>query len=250
MTIRVLVPLVAAALPLCAFPGSATAQTPENASVHVRIIAVVKDEVSGLAWVDMKAECERIWRAEGVSISWDNTPAIGGSLPEVQVPLVVDDVELRKRGGKAHADAFGLTVFSGRTHRVVVSIPRIRDLVSSRRGLTRSDDSTVFDAAVGRIFGRVVAHELGHVLLRSTWHAPTGLMSASLGTQHLGPFDPVLDRLAAPDRTRLAILFANAGPGERRADAPPSVLARGTGPGEGVVAGGGAVVPITLSRRP
>jgi len=243
MATRVSVPLVAAVLTFCGFSPSAIAQPLGYPTVHVRIIPVVKDQVSGLAWADMKAECQRIWLAEGVSIIWDDAQPVAGSVRAVQVPLIIDDMELRKRG-KAHADAVGLTVFAGRTQRVVVSIPRIRDLVSARRGLIRSDDSTVFDAAVGRIFGRVVAHEIGHVLLRSTWHATTGLMSASLGVQHLGPFDPALDGLSAPDRARLTTRFANADTGERRAAGPPPALARDAGPP------GGTVVPIALGNLP
>src|SRR5262245_64932801 len=120
MATRVLVPLVAAVLTFCALSPSAIAQPLGYPPVQVRIIPVVKDHVSGLAWADMKAECQRIWLAEGVSIIWDDTQPVSGSVQAVQVPLIIDDMELRKRG-KAHADAVGLTVFAGRTQQVVVS---------------------------------------------------------------------------------------------------------------------------------
>ena len=129
MTTRVLIPLVAAALPWCAVGGRATAQ-PLTPSVHVRIAPVFKDPVSGVAWIAMKAECQRIWLAEGVAITWDAQDP-HGPLPDLQVPLVVHDLELRKYA-QAHADAFGVTVFAGRTQRVLVSVPRIRDMVSTR----------------------------------------------------------------------------------------------------------------------
>jgi hypothetical protein len=229
MTTRVLIPLVAAALPWYALGGNATAQTFIQPSVHVRIAPVVKDHVSGLAWMAMKAECQRIWLSEGVTITWD-APDPQAPLPEVQVPLIVDDLELRKQV-PAHADAFGVTVFAGRTQRVLVSVTRISDMVSTRGRLVDRGDSMVFDVTVGRVLGRVVAHEIGHVLLLSTWHAPTGLMSPALGTQHLGPSFPAFYGLSAPERARLANRFANAGRGEPRAGAPPPALARGAGPG-------------------
>ena len=222
MTTRVMVSLVAAALPWCALGGTATAQPLVQPSVHVRITPVVKDHVSGMAWVAMKAECQRIWLAEGVAITWDARDP-QAPRPDLQVPLVVDDLELRKHA-PAHADAFGVTVFAGRTQRVLVSIPRIRDMLSTRGRLADRGDSMVFDAIIGRVLGRVVAHEIGHVLLLSTWHATTGLMSPSLGTQDLGPSLPAFYGLSAPDRARLATRFANAGKGE-----PPPVLARGPG---------------------
>ena len=96
----------------------------------------------------------------------------------------------------------------------------------------------VFDAIIGRVLGRVVAHEIGHVLLLSTWHATTGLMSPSLGTQDLGPSLPAFYGLSVPDRARLATRFANAGKGE-----PPPALARGIGPKE-------IAVPATLRGLP
>jgi hypothetical protein len=242
MTTRVLIPLVSAALPLCVLGGTAAAQPLDHASVHVRITTVVKDHVSGLAWVAMKAECQRIWLAEGVAVTWDAQDP-QASRPDLQVPLVVDDVELRKHA-PAHAAAFGVTVFAGRTQRVLVSIPRIRDMLSTRGRLADRGDSMAFDAIIGRVLGRVVAHEIGHVLLLSTWHATTGLMSPSLGTHDMGPALPAFYGLSAPDRARLAIRFANAGTGEPTAGAPPLALAQGAGPG------GAAAVPMTFRELP
>ena len=240
MTTRVLIPLVAVALAWCAVGGSATAQ-PLTPSVHVRIAPVLKDPVSGVAWVAMKAECERIWLAEGVVITWDSKDP-EGPLPGLQVPLVVDDRALRKYA-QAHADAFGVTVFAGRTQRVLVSVPRIQDMVSTRGRLMDRGDSMLFDAIIGRVLGRVVAHEIGHVLLLSTWHAPTGLMSRALGTQDLGPSLPASYGLSAPERARLANRFANARKGGPPAGAPPA-LALGIGPGQELA------VPVTLREPP
>jgi hypothetical protein len=234
MTTRALIPLVAAVLPWCAPGGSATAQPLTHPLVHVRIAPVLKDHVSGFAWIAMKAECQRIWLAEGVAITWDAQDP-DAKPPELQVPLIVDDQELRKHA-RGRADAFGVTVFAGRTQRVLVSVPRIRDLVSIRGRLAERGNSMMFDDAMGRVLGRVVAHEIGHVLLLSTWHAPDGIMNPSLGTQHLGPSLPAFYGLSAPERERLAIRFANAGKGEPRAGAPPPTLARGAEPGGKVVA--------------
>ena len=183
--------LLAVVLHFIVLGHAARAQLPHT-PVRVRFTPVIKDHVSGVAWTAMTAECDRIWSAEGVEISWraDRTDAT----PEVTLALVFDDREVQKHDPSRREDAFGITLFSGRTQQVLVSIRRVRHLVAARRKLADSDDSTIRETAIGRLLGRVVAHELGHVLLLTTRHASQGLMSASLSGRRLGPFEPALSR--------------------------------------------------------
>jgi hypothetical protein len=242
MRARVPVLLVAVAcLPLVA-DADCNAQPLAGPAVRVGFTAVMEDHVSGLTWTAMVEECRRIWKAEGVSIGWDARDPTTGR-PDVQVPVLFDEQALHKR---AHADAFGVTVFSGRKHRVIVSEPRVRHWVSNRmrHRLQNPGDSTVLDAAVGRVLGRVLAHELGHVLLQSKIHAETGLMSASLQAADLDPSTQTSDALSVAERTYLAIRFSNSGGRPPRPELPPPVLARGTAPGSTVV------VPILLRDPP
>jgi hypothetical protein len=55
--------------------------------------------------------------------------------------------------------------------------------------------NALHDLIVGRVLGRALAHEIGHVLLRSSGHAAEGLMRA----QHLVP------DLVAADRRRFVL---------------------------------------------
>lgn len=244
MIFRVSVLLVAVACLPFVPTVDANAQPLDAPSVRVGVTTVMKDHVSGLAWIAMVEECRRIWLAERVSITWDARNP-GGARHDVQIPVVFDDRELRKRA-PANADAFGVTVFSGQNQRVVVSETRVRQWVSNRvRGRVHdASDSMVLDGTVGRVLGRVLAHELGHVLLRSTSHADTGLMSAALQTHDLAPSKRASDTLSASERAYIAIRFANSGGRPPRPDLPAPVLARGAGPG------GTVVVPIMLRDAP
>jgi hypothetical protein len=74
------------------------------------------------------------------------------------------------------------------------------------------------ERAIGRAVGRVLAHELGHVLLRSRWHAGAGLMrpvhtAADLVGPERAPF-----ALSAPDAARLAIVTLGTSAAWSRAD--------------------------------
>jgi len=208
--------LLAAVFHLIVLGHAARAQF-RDTPLRVRFTPVIRDYVSGASWTAMTAECDQIWSVQGVEIGWraDRTDAT----PEVTLPLVFDDRELQTHDPSRREDAFGITLFSGRTQRVLVSIGRVRNLVAARRQLADSDDSTIRDMAVGRLLGRVVAHELGHVLLLTTAHAHQGLMSASLSGRSLGPFEPARFALSAAERDRLATRFSTSPHGEQRADA-------------------------------
>lgn len=183
------------------------AQSSPVPRARVRFVPAVTDHVSGLTWTALTEECERIWKPEGVDIEWDGD-AVDGRAPDVVVPLVFDDREVEKSDRSKKQDAFGITVFFGRTQRVLVSVRRVRQLIAARRKLADSDDSTVRDHVAGLLLGRVVAHELGHVLLLTTAHAATGLMSPYLTERSSGPVEPGHFALTAFERYRIATRFS------------------------------------------
>ena len=223
MTIRVCVcVLLAGALRLTTCVPVVQAQSPEPARVRVQFTVMLRDYVNGLTWTAMVEECERIWSAEGVEIGWD-APKPGEPAPDVAVPLVVDDREVGKLDRSRRQEAFGIAVFLGREQRILVSLRRVRQLLSARRTLVESDDSTARDLAAGVLLGRVVAHELGHVLLLSTTHTSDGRMSPKLTGRTLRLFDRVHFALSPAERTRMATRFSTHDNGERRADASVAV---------------------------
>jgi len=216
---RLTLPL-ALAVALSVVCEPARAQSLARPLVQVVLESAIKDGLSGIAWNAMTEECRRIWAAEGVDVSWrrgreDLPPAA------VAFPVLFDDRTVRRHDLK-NGEAFGVTLFSGHSRRILVSAPRARQLVAAiRRGMADSDDALTLDIAVGRLLGRVLAHEIGHALLLTTRHATEGLMSPHLEAGAVGTLDERQFALSTTDRERLAMRFSGFDTGEppRRADA-------------------------------
>jgi hypothetical protein len=172
--------------------------------IRVRLEPEMVDKLGGVTWATLTAECYRIWIREGVEIAWAARGQDGSASPDVSLPIVFDDRELRKR---VRAPAFGVTTFLGREHRILVSITRARRLTEAK--------STLIDASslgrentLGRLLGLAVAHEVGHALLVTTAHSTHGLMSPSIDVSDVGVSDNGRFVLSGPDRQRLAVRFS------------------------------------------
>jgi hypothetical protein len=206
MTTRVRVRLLLAALlhlgVLCL---AATAQVSERLPIRVRIEPIMRDPINGVAWNALIEECRRIWGPEGVEVLWLGRDD-GGS-PHVSLPLVFDDRELR-RHDPVHEDALGVTLFQGRSQRILVSAARARRVLAGRHGLADSSDAMTLDIAFGRVLGRVVAHEIGHALLLTLTHATQGLMSPQLETTDVRPLDQGQLQLTLVERARINTRFS------------------------------------------
>ena len=194
--------LLAAVLQLAACHPAAA--EPDARPVRVALDAVLVERMSGIAWRAMTAECAGIWAREGIALSWSG-PSAGADLV---IHVVFDDSGVRKHDTK-HEDAFGVTLFAGRVQRILVSIPRARQVVARRNGLADSSNATTLDIATGIVLGRVVAHEIGHALLLTLSHATHGLMNPRIETDDLRPLRATEFALLAPDRHRLAVRFSN-----------------------------------------
>jgi hypothetical protein len=173
----------------------------------------------------MTAECSRIWAPEGIALTWGGSNADA----DLVLPLVFDQREVRKHDRK-DGDAFGVTLFFGRSQRIVVSVARAHDVVGQRHGLADSSDGMALDIALGTLLGRVVAHEIGHALLLTTTHAASGLMHPHIDAADLRPSLEGQFALSLPDRDRLSTRFTNWNPSAQRAtdaaftwsEAPPA----------------------------
>ena len=132
--------------------------------------AVIQAEELGHAEVkEMTSEVARIWDPYGVHIEW--SPAKTTS-PASLVVLVrfVDRID-------APGAPLGAVMrVKGRMQRLI-SVARATlddQLRSARPDLARAFHGRLF----GRLAGRVIAHELGHLLLDSASHSGEGLMRA------------------------------------------------------------------------
>jgi len=211
MMTRVLARLLfAVALPL-ATCQIVSAETPAPAAVRVALAPVVVDRMSGVAWGAMVEECNEIWAREGIALTWSGSGSSAGA--DVVLPLVFDHRQVRTHDTE-DGDAFGVTLFAGRSQRILISIARARAVIGRRHGLADSSDAMTLDIAMGTLLGRVVAHEIGHALLLTLAHATHGLMRPRMDADDLRPAHEGQFALVAPDRQRLAVRFSHAAPRE------------------------------------
>lgn len=245
MTTRVPVRLLLATTVLLAGGLWADAQTPERPAIRVRLEPTVRDSFSGVAWNAMTAELRDIWNREGVDVDWvsdKDKPAPA----DVTLPVSFHDRELRKHDPKGQ-DAFGVTLFSGRSQQILVSVPRARLVVSAHHGLADSRDAMTLDVVLGRLLGRVVAHEVGHALLLTLRHSAQGLMSPQLEARDIGPLGDAQFALTLTERERIATRFSNLAGAPLLAEAPravPGLSRTATASGEATV------TPITWTEAP
>ena len=183
----------------------ARAEAAPRPVIRVALAPVIVNTMSGIAWRAMTDECNAIWAREGIALTWSGASA--GA--DVVLPLVFDHREVKKYDPKS-ADALGVTIFAGRSQRILVSIDRAREVVARRHGLADSSDSMTLDIAMGTLLGRVVAHEVGHALLLTLAHASDGLMRANIDADDLRPALDGQFALMAPDRHRITTRFSNA----------------------------------------
>ena len=174
------------------------------ATVCIRL--TIADQLSGAALNSAKEEAARIWERHGIVISWSEpTPQTCRTV----VPIVFDARQLLAQGGKASREALGLTVVLGRSQTIYVSASRAFKMLS---------ETSQFDKAVasqgerdyrgGVLIGRVIAHELGHVLLTSMAHSEKGLMRPMFRLRDvLSPDDATTD-LSTSETNRLVMRFS------------------------------------------
>jgi len=195
-----LIVVVDAAL-LCA---GAHAQVVPAPSITVALQVGPTDDLSGIAWTAMTKEARAIWAREGVELIW-NAPDTAAAL---RLPVSFDDRTLRKYDKKG-STALGITLFAGRSQRVLISVPRARRLATAAGSDVLEPDGTMGrDGVLGRLLGRVLAHEIGHALLLTKEHPAHGLMSGNIMPREVTLFPDDHLALSVPERERLAILFS------------------------------------------
>jgi hypothetical protein len=178
-------------------------QRPNTALVCIDVM--MTDHLSGSAFSAMRNEAARIWRRYGIILSW-SPPSLTAC--DVVVPLTFDAERLRLAAGGSDANALALTVFYGRSRVVYVSLPRVFQLLARLRQIASLSDEGERDYRGGTLIGRVVAHELGHVLLLTTSHSQRGLMRPVFGLRDVRSVDDGTTELSSRESALLAMRFS------------------------------------------
>ena len=193
----------------------------EAAPVCIRLKAA--DHVSGPALNTLEAEATRIWIRHGIDLTWKQP--VPATCPTI-VSVVFDERELLKLAGGTIDTALARTVFLGRSQTIYVSAPRAFAMLSQVNQRYKAlNNGGERDFRGGTLLGRVVAHELGHVLLTTTAHSQKGLMRPVFGPRDVLSSDDETTALSSIETNRLAMRFSLIpldGPSRTR----PSELAR------------------------
>jgi hypothetical protein len=172
--------------------------------VCIRLTTV--DHVSGQARNTLVEEATRIWIRHGIDLTWKQP--VPATCPMI-VSLIIDERELLKLAGGMRDTALARTVFFGRSQTIYVSAPRAFEMLSQVIQLTTVlSNASDRDFHGGRLLGRVVAHELGHVLLTTTAHSGKGLMRPVFGLRDVLSADEKTTELSSIETGRLAMRFS------------------------------------------
>jgi hypothetical protein len=166
---------------------------------------------------ELRHEAEAIWQPYGVRLEWVDAgttePGAGG--------VSVDVTVVRRVTGAARVESVSIL---GRTFLVPeasvwrpiwVSFDAVADVLTERTaGRVSGTAAMVLDIELARALGRVIAHEIGHVLINAIEHDSTGLMRATFSPNQLAALDRWPFRLtcATADRLRhrLQVLYGGA----------------------------------------
>jgi hypothetical protein len=197
---------------------------PYRQSVSVCVRVTAKEHLSGPALRTLQEEASRIWIRHGVALTW--TQPVPTTCPTV-VSLVFDEYELLKLAGGYRDSALARTVFIGRRQTIYVSVPRAFQMLTQ---LAQRNETLVGggerDLRGGTLLGRVVAHELGHVLLTTLSHSEAGLMRPVFGLKDVLSSDDRTTDLSSVETSRLEMRFSLVRMDSPTRTAAPSVLAR------------------------
>lgn len=207
-------------------PGAAAGRDVPRASVPreaTMLTLTIRDNclASSAVLETTRSEAARIWSDAGVRLRWVAPDKVPYAAPRSEWMVVTCDT--REMTQPTRGSPFTLPIAA---IRFIASAPTntiLLDLENARQAL-RDDPherahlqkrpGSVRDVRLGRIVGRSIAHEIGHFVLRSTDHAPEGLMKArhsvrALAGDSLAPFT-----VGLPARPALAARPAPAAPSD------------------------------------
>ena len=148
-------------------------------------------DASSVTVQSMQAEAAAIWQPYGVQIRWQASP------DDVPCPIVRGSFDVLVEYQPSSSRQTSAPVVLGRTHLVpgridcvgiYVDYDETLSLIESVGGsqlLTLASHPDLGPVDIGRALGRVLAHEIGHVVLGASRHLPFGLMRRSFAAGDL-----------------------------------------------------------------
>jgi hypothetical protein len=182
--------VVAAFCALSATTMYSSAGEPFEVGIHLRVDPSI---TSRRITERLKDEAEAIWRPYGVRLAWMDAGASEAASKGLSVEASLER-ELDRRRWMEWPAVLGRAVMTPDTPNrrpIRVSFDATESVLALRTTVPSTMKGIVRDHELATALGRVLAHEIGHVLLDAPYHDHAGLMRAAFGA----------DGLAAPART-------------------------------------------------
>jgi len=165
----------------------------------------------------LKAEAEAIWGPYGVRLEWSDDgvdPEPAGNGMSVDANLEREFERRLRVTSPAVLGRLAAGADAPSWRSIGVSVDATESVLARRTTGVRAVAGLVPDPDLARALGRVLAHEIGHVLLGPPYHDRAGLMRAAFRADQLGERDRSPFRLTCSgvDRLRGRLRALSKGP--------------------------------------
>jgi hypothetical protein len=168
---------------------------PFELSIHLHVDRSI---TSRAVLTDLKHETESLWSLYGVRIVWPDVGVDETAKPGLSLEAFLE----RRIGEEPHQPIWtpvlgrsSVTMEAPARLPIRVSFDATQSLLAARPSSRASRWGIVHDYELGRALGRVLAHEIGHVLLAAPNHADAGLMRVAFRPDELAALDRAPFRL-------------------------------------------------------
>jgi hypothetical protein len=170
--------------------AAACSVAPDTPDIRVRLISFTR--LAHLNAAPIIEEVDRIWTSQGIRLSWDiGTTGMQASKPS-DVDLWVHLLDTREYRSAKHSGPpiLGTVRFSKGQPLQLIRVSVAAAIALLRNQFLRGND-TFYEALpahtriLERVIARTIAHEIGHVVLRTSEHSYAGLMRARISGPEL-----------------------------------------------------------------
>jgi hypothetical protein len=198
-------PVRVVCLTVLAWCGASTVAAAMCIDVSVRS---ANDRPTARMLAAMRQEAAAIWRRYGVDLQWASEPGnprcvvVHGT---IQLFVDQEDHTVGRQDTPVlgRADLVIGTIHDSPVHIDAYAVRHILESMFEDDRLKHVGHRLLFDADIGRALGRVLAHELGHLILGITGHQKAGLMRAEFTPGDLLGHQPDLCALSRGEIVRL-----------------------------------------------
>jgi len=142
--------------------------------IPVIVLEMSETGIDALSESLIRAELDRLWSPYGITVAGPDDPRRGaGACLAVKVVFTDDEPGIKPGPDRR---PLGIVYRVGGLYRRVIFVSPTAVMRLVRKSSTEPRASSVVASLHARMLARVIAHEIGHILLDSEDHATRGLM--------------------------------------------------------------------------